>query len=116
VKIDRATLPLLKGTLDLLVLKALSQGRAHGYGIASWLETHSGGALGVEDSAIYQALHRLEGRRLVSASWGTTENNRRARYYELTARGEERLEAAADTWTRYAVSVAGILQLRGGDE
>jgi len=116
MKVDGATLPLLKGTLDLLVLKALSQGRAHGYGIASWLETESGGALGVEDSAIYQALHRLEGRRLVSASWGTTENNRRARYYELTPKGRERLESAADAWTRYAVSVAGILQLRGSDK
>lgn len=106
---SRGTLPLMKGTLDLLVLKALSDEPRHGYGIAVWLEERSAGTLGVEDSAIYQALHRLEGRRLVEAEWGTTENNRRARYYRLTARGREELEAEADVWRRYADSVASIL-------
>jgi transcriptional regulator len=104
-------LPLLKGTLDLLVLKALSFGPSHGYGIALWLERHSAGSLGVDDSALYQALHRLEGRRLVDAEWGVTENNRRARYYRLTAAGEAHLAAEAETWMRYTASVSGILSL-----
>src|SRR5829696_515266 len=77
-------LPLLKGTLDLLVLKTLSWTEMHGFGISSWLERQSGGALTVDDSALYQALHRLEERGHVSARWGMTENNRRARYYRLT--------------------------------
>lgn len=103
------SLPLLKGTLDLLVLKALSWGPRHGYGIVAWLEKHSGGSLGVADSALYQALHRLEGRRLVSAEWGRTDSNRRARFYTLTPRGEETLGADAETWQRYVTSVGGIL-------
>lgn len=105
------SLPLFKGTLDLLALKTLSWGPMHGYGIASWLEERSGGTLGVDDSAIYQALHRLEGRRLVSAEWGVTENNRRARYYRLTAAGENHLRAESDTWFRYTRSVTAILTL-----
>jgi transcriptional regulator len=106
-------LPLIKGTLDLLVLKALSWGAMHGYGIASWLETQSGGAMAVDDSALYQALHRLEGRRDVTAAWSVTENNRRARYYTLTSRGVTRLEAEAETWTRYTRTVSTILALEG---
>lgn len=109
------SLPLLKGTLDLLVLKALSLGPAHGYGLASWLEARSGGALGVEDSALYQALHRMEGRGWVSAEWGVTENNRRARYYRLTPDGRAHLTAEAETWKRYAASVAEILAADAGE-
>ena len=105
------SLPLLKGTLDLLVLKALSWGPRHGYGIATWLEVHSGGSLGVADSALYQSLHRLEGRRLVAAEWGRTDTNRRARFYTLTTRGEEALSTDAETWHRYARSVGGILAM-----
>lgn len=108
---DHTTLPLLKGTLDLLVLKTLSWGPMHGYGIATWLETRSEGALGVDDSALYQALHRLEGRGLLSAEWGLSENNRRARYYRLTERGEADLRADARTWERYTRTVSGILAL-----
>ncbi|MGH7503420.1 MAG: PadR family transcriptional regulator [Longimicrobiales bacterium] len=103
------SLPLLRGTLDLLILKALSFNAMHGYGIASWLDERSGGALGVDDSAMYQALHRLEGRRLVKAEWGVTENNRRARYYGLTARGRKRLEEESAVWFRYTKSVTSIL-------
>ena len=107
-------IPLLKGTLDLLCLKALSFGRTHGYGVAAWLETSSLGVLDVEDSAIYQALHRLEGRRLVQAEWGITENNRQARYYRLTAKGRKRLRAEAETWTRYTHTVSAVLALDPG--
>jgi len=103
------SLPLLKGTLDLLILKALSLEPAHGFGLASWLERRSGGELGVEDSALYQALHRMEARGWVEAEWGVTENNRRARWYRLTAEGRRHLAAEADTWRRYAASVADIL-------
>ena len=109
----RNALPLVKGTLDLLVLKTLSWGPMHGYGIASWLEERSGGALTIDDSALYQALHRLEGRRQVKAEWGVTENKRRARYYTLTSRGRAQLRAEAATWLRYTASVGSILALDG---
>ncbi|MGH7554659.1 MAG: PadR family transcriptional regulator, partial [Longimicrobiales bacterium] len=105
------TLPLLKGTLDLLILKSLSWGELHGYGIASWLERQSGGTLGVDDSALYQALHRLEARGLVEAEWGVTETNRKARYYELTVTGRQRLRKETATWLKYTASVTEILSL-----
>ncbi|MGH7459752.1 MAG: PadR family transcriptional regulator [Longimicrobiales bacterium] len=105
------TLPLLKGTLDLLVLKTLTWGAQHGYGIAIWLEQSSNGALDVEDSALYQALHRLESRDLIEAEWGVSENNRRARYYRLTAAGRARLRKETETWLRYTASVSAILQM-----
>ena len=102
-------LPLLKGTLDLLILKTLSWGPMHGYGIATWLEQRSDGTLGIDDSALYQALQRMEGRGLVSAEWGVTENNRRARYYTLTAAGRRHLKTEASIWMRYTESVTAIL-------
>jgi transcriptional regulator len=103
------SLPLLKGTLDLLILKALTWGDLHGYAVASWLEARSGGELGVDDSALYQALHRLEAQLLVEAAWGVTDSGRRARFYGLTAKGRRELAARADTWSRYASSVGAIL-------
>ena len=106
-----ATLPLLKGTLDLLVLKALTWGPMHGFGILSWLESSSSGTIGVEDSALYQALHRLEARELVVAEWGVTENNRRARWYRLTTAGRQRLRQETATWLRYTESVTQILAM-----
>lgn len=109
---DRSeNLPLLKGTLDLLVLKALTWGEMHGYGISSWLERRSEGNVLVDDSALYQALHRLEGRRLVRAEWGVTENNRKARYYRLTKKGEAHLRAEMNTWLRYTRTVNSLLAL-----
>jgi transcriptional regulator len=101
----------VKGTVDLLVLKALSWGPMHGFGIASWLERQSGGSLGIEDSAMYQVLHRLEGRGHVVAEWGVTENNRRARYYRLTAAGRRHLRGETETWLQYSQSVTAILTL-----
>lgn len=106
-------LPLLKGTLDLLILKALSVEETHGYGLSVWLERESEGHISVEDSAIYQALRRLEGRKLVDAEWGLTENNRRARYYRLTGAGKERLENEARTWMRYTAQVTTLLKAGG---
>jgi transcriptional regulator len=103
------SLPLLKGTLDLLILKTLSWGPMHGYAIATWLETRSNGTLGIDDSALYQALQRMEGRGWLAAEWGTSDNNRRARYYRLTAAGRQRLRTESDTWLRYTKSVTAIL-------
>jgi transcriptional regulator len=105
------SLPLLKGTLDLLILKTLSWGPMHGYAIVTWLEEQSRGALGVDDSALYQALQRMEGRGWLSAEWGTSENNRRARYYKLTAPGRRRLRTESETWLQYTKSVTSILSL-----
>ena len=103
------TLPLVKGTLDVLVLKALSWSPMHGFEITSWLEARSQGAIGVQDSALYQALHRLEARGLASAEWGVTPNNQRARYYRLTETGRAHLAAETAQWVRYAETVTGIL-------
>lgn len=105
-------LPVIKGTLDVLVLKAVSWAPLHGFEVTSWLEDSSGGALEVEDSAVYQALYRLEERGLVEASWGTTENNRRARYYGITTAGREHLRREAAQLIRYASTVTAILRLK----
>ena len=102
-------LALVKGTLDVLVLKALSWGPMHGFEITTWLEDNSGGALDVDDSALYQGLYRLEGRELIAAEWGITENGRRARYYKVTPRGKAHLKQETATWVRYTETVTGIL-------
>jgi transcriptional regulator len=108
------TLPLVKGTLDILVLKALSWTPMHGFEITQWVEGRSSGALDVRDSALYQALHRLEERELVVAEWGVTENNQRARYYKLTRTGRSYLTAETAQWVRYAATVTGILTSAAG--
>ena len=103
------TLSLVKGTLDLLILRALAWQPMHGFEIANWLEERSGGALDVDDSALYQGLYRLEARELIAAEWGITENGRRARYYKVTARGKAHLKQETATWVRYSDTVTGIL-------
>lgn len=110
------TLPLFKGTLDLLILKGLSLGPNHGYGLAVWLQSRSHGELAVDDSALYQALRRLESRGWVEAEWGVSENNRRARFYSLTSEGRRHLADEARIWERYAASVAAILAAGGSAE
>jgi len=100
---------LLRGTLDALILKTLSWGPQHGYGIARWIKQTSGDALVVEDRALYLALHRLEDRDLVDSTWGLSENNRRARYYELTTRGRAELRAEAKRLARYADGLFRVL-------
>ena len=102
-------LPLVKGTVDALVLKALSTAPMHGFEITQWLEARSGGALGVQDSALYQSLYRLEERGLAVAEWGVTANNQRARYYSLTDAGRAHLAAETANWVRYAATVTDIL-------
>ncbi len=100
---------LVKGTLDVLVLKALSWSPMHGFEITCWLEERSGGDLELTDSALYQALYRMEERGLVEAEWGVTENNRRARYYRITPSGKAHLTAETAKFLRYAQTVTGIL-------
>lgn len=102
-------LPVLKGTLDLLVLRALSWSPMHGFEIVSWLERAAGGSLDVDDSALYQAVYRLEERGMLAAEWGVTENNRRARYYKITAAGRAHLRAETKSWMQYAQTVTTIL-------
>jgi PadR family transcriptional regulator PadR len=102
-------LSLVKGTLDVLVLKTLSWGAMHGFEITEWLEERSGGTLDVEDSALYQALRRMEERGFVAAEWGVTDNNRRARYYSVTTAGRAHLRAETARWLRYSETVSDIL-------
>jgi transcriptional regulator len=101
---------LLQGTLDLLILKALVPGSQHGYGVAEWIHQTSEDVLRVEEGALYPALHRLELRGLLSSEWGASENNRRAKYYSLTAAGRRELVQQAEHWRRLSGAVARILQ------
>jgi transcriptional regulator len=103
------SLPILKGTLDILVLKALAWAPMHGFEIASWLEQRSSGSLEVEDGALYYALHRLEERGFISSEWRLTENNRRARYYKLRPAGRAHLRAEGANLERYARALTDIL-------
>lgn len=103
-------MPVLKGNLDMLVLKALSWGEMHGFEILDWLEQRSGGRLDVDDSALYQALHRLEERDLVRAEWGVSDKNRKVRFYRLTATGRAQLRTDATRWTEYAELLLGIMR------
>lgn len=102
-------LPVIKGTLDVLALRALTMSPMHGFEIVEWLERAAGGSLQIEDSAVYQALYRLEERGHLKASWGITENNRRARYYEITPQGKAHLRSETGNWVRYAQVVTAIL-------
>jgi transcriptional regulator len=103
------SLTVMKGTLDVLVLKALAWAPMHGFEITAWLEARSGGRLEVDDSALYQALYRMEQRALIGAEWGVTENNRRARYYRVTPAGRAHLRAETERWLEYAETVTEIL-------
>jgi DNA-binding PadR family transcriptional regulator len=108
------SLPVMKGTLDLLVLKALSGLPRHGLEVTAWLEERSGGELSFDDSGVYQALYRMERRGLVEAEWGVSDNNRAARYYCLTPEGRAHLEAETAQLTRYGELVLAILHGAGG--
>jgi len=100
---------LLRGTLDALILKTLSWGARHGYGIARWIKETSQEALTVEDRALYLALHRLEDRGLIASDWGLSDNNRRAKYYQLTASGRAELRAESKRLARYAEGLFRVL-------
>jgi PadR family transcriptional regulator, regulatory protein PadR len=100
---------LLPGTLDLLILKAVSLGSLHGYGVLLRIEQISRGALLVEQGALYPALFRLVRQGLLKASWGISDNNRRAKYYELTSAGRKRLRAEQDGWNRLVTAMGAVL-------
>jgi transcriptional regulator len=102
---------LLQGTVDVLILKTLTWGSMHGYSIAQWIEQKTAGELGVADAALYQALHRLERRGLIDAEWGLSENNRRAKYYNLTRTGRQELRAEVTELRRYVSALFKVLEV-----
>ena len=101
---------LLPGTLDLLILKAVSLGAHHGYGVLLRIEQITGGALAIEQGALYPALYRLEHQGLLDTEWGTSDNNRKAKFYTLTAAGRKRLKAETDRWQRIALAINTALR------
>ena len=103
---------LLPGTLDLLILKAVSLGPLHGYAVLSRIEQISRGALLIEQGALYPALFRLVRQGLLKPTWGKSDNNRRAKFYELTSRGRKRLREEMDGWNRLATAIASVLSTR----
>ena len=104
-----AQLSILRGTLDVLVLRAVSWQPLHGFEISLWLDERSGGQLDVDDSALYQSLHRLEARELITGEWGLSDNNRRARYYQLTEAGRAFLSAESAKMVSYAETITKLL-------
>lgn len=106
---DTAKLEFLRGSLDVLILKALVWGPLHGYAITSFIRRQSDDALLVEEGTLYPALWRLEGKGLLASEWGLSENNRKAKYYRLTAEGRRRLRHEVKTWQAYAAAVAKVL-------
>src|SRR5436190_22043587 len=100
----------MPGTLDMLVLKTVSRGAMHGYSIAQYIQQASRDVLRVEEGALYPALHRLEVRGLLKSEWGTSDNNRRAKYYKLTAIGRRALDEEAEYWSRVAAAVTRVMQ------
>lgn len=103
--------PVLKGTLDLMILKALSWGPVHGYGVVQWIKRATGGTLDIDDGALYPALHRLVKRGWIASEWGTSANNRRAKYYRLTSTGRSQLESEISSWNRFSSALEQLLSL-----
>ena len=101
---------LLHGTLDLLVLRALAGEPMHGFALSKWIDQRTNGDLGIVDSALYKALHRLEDAGAVHSEWGASDNNRRAKYYSLTAKGTKRLRAEVASWKHYVETVSNVLE------
>jgi transcriptional regulator len=106
---------ILPGTLDLLILKAVSLGPLHGYGVLLRIEQISGGALQIEQGALYPALYRLEHQGLIAGEWGTSDNNRRAKYYQLTTAGRKRLRDQTAGWERLVTAMTAALAARPGE-
>lgn len=106
---------LMKGTLDMLILRTLAGDPMHGYAVSQWIRDRTGGSLEVRDAALYQALHRLERKGDVEATWGVSENNRRARYYAISPSGRQRLREERASWRRYVEAVAQVLGPAAGE-
>jgi transcriptional regulator len=109
-RVSHSSLSLLQGTVDLLILRALQGGPAHGYAVSRWVRERTDGVLSMEDAALYQALHRLEARGWIESEWGLSENNRRAKYYGLTAAGRRQLRSEVAEWRRYAAAVFKVIE------
>jgi PadR family transcriptional regulator, regulatory protein PadR len=110
----KTSLDLMQGTVAVLILKTLSWGPMHGYDISRSIRQRSDGELGLEDAALYQALHRLERKGWIEAEWGVSENNRKAKFYRLTDEGRRQLQLEVTTWQRYATAVAKVLETAAG--
>ncbi|NOT07027.1 MAG: PadR family transcriptional regulator [Gemmatimonadales bacterium] len=100
---------LLQGTLEFLILKTLSWGPMHGFAVGRWIRKTTDDALEIEEGALYPALHRMERRGWIASDWGVTENNRRAKYYEITRLGRDQLRREESSWTRYVAAVSKIM-------
>ena len=113
---EKASLDVVRGTLDVLLLKALSWGPQHGYAISHWVRQQTDDDLLLEEGALYPALYRMEAKGWIEAEWGLSENNRRAKFYSLTTDGRKRLRAEVKTWDRYASAVAKVLSATQGPQ
>ena len=103
------TIEILQGTVDVLILRTLAWQPMHGYAISRWIRERSNDVLAIEGAALYQALHRLERKRWVAPSWGVSDNNRRAKFYQLTAEGRKQLRAETSSWQTYSEAVSRVL-------
>jgi PadR family transcriptional regulator, regulatory protein PadR len=112
--VPRNVIDAVQGTLDFMILKTLSWGEMHGYAIANWIKDATEAELQIEEGTLYPALHRLEHKGLIEAEWGTSDNNRRAKFYSLTALGKKELRARTADWARYARAVERVLTLKPG--
>jgi PadR family transcriptional regulator PadR len=106
----KSSMTLVQGTLDVLILRTLSDGAMHGFGISKWIRERTDGVLGIEDAALYQALHRIERKGFIEAEWGLSENNRRAKYYRLTASGRRQLKKDTTSLRRYVEALFKVLE------
>ena len=109
---SRTNIDLLQGTLGVLILKALSRGPKHGYGIARWIEGHAGEDLPIEEGSLYPALHRLQARGLVTSEWTMSDTNRRVKSYTITDEGRVRLKAEQSRWADFSASITRVLGAR----
>jgi PadR family transcriptional regulator PadR len=110
----RPSLDVVRGTLDVLILRALSWGPQHGYAVSQWIRDRTDSELLVEEGALYPALYRMESKGWIEAEWGSSDNNRRAKYYTLTPDGRRHLKQELDTWQRYTLAVSRILSATTG--
>lgn len=106
----KSAMNLVQGTLDVLILRTLSEGPMHGFGVSKWIREKTDGVLGVEDAALYQALHRIERKGWIEAEWGLSENNRRAKYYRLTTSGRRQLKKDTKSLRRYVEALFKVLE------
>ena len=110
---SRPKAELLKGTLDMLILRALLSGPIHGYGIARWIEIRTDDLLAIEEGSLYPALYRMERRGWISSEWGTSDNNRRAKFYRMTDMGASRFREEVSGWERLVVAIGRVLEPEG---